>query len=357
MRKLRLFTDRSFLPQGTGYLDLLYPYWGLVDQPEIWRPLGIYDEYCRIGRDFFEITENPEQADFALLPNDWKRYVRVGDVALAKKFINLATFHGLRTIVFYHSDSDENLALKNVILFRTSLSKARRSANEYAMPGWNGDLLQYFNGGRVLPSPCRDVPVVGFCGAVRMGRVRWQKRVKNFYYKWFNYAKYRFDAGSFRKHILDRLQQSSKIQSNFLLRSGYLGDFRRQGLDKAYMESIRMEYFQNSIDSDYVLCIRGVGNFSYRFYETMSLGRIPIFVNTDCVLPFDSFLNYKDMVVWIEPDEIDIIDQKVLEHFNATGKDRLVELQLRLREIWKELLSPEGFFRNFHKVIEDSIHR
>lgn len=356
MRKFRLFTDRSFLPPRTGHLDLLYPYWGLVDQPDIWKPLGVYDEYCRIGKDFFEITENPAQADFALLPNDWKRYVRSDEVELAKRFVKLAKSRGFQTIIFYHSDSDEKLLLDNVIIFRTSLLKSKKRANEHAMPGWNGDLLQYFNNGRVLPSPCGRIPVVGFCGAARMGRVRLQKRLKNFYYKWFDYSKYRFDAGTFRKRILVGLQRSDRVKSNFLLRPGYLGDFRRQGFDPAHMESIRREYFENSVQSDYVLCMRVVGNFSYRFYETLSLGRIPIFVNTDCVLPLDSILNYKDLVVWIELDEIDRIDQKVLDHFNKIGKDGLIDLQVRLREIWKEFLSPEGFFRNIHKVLQTNPH-
>ena len=37
----------------------------------------------------------------------------------------------------------------------------------------------------------------------------------------------------------------------------------------------------------FTFCYRGAGNFSYRFYETLMMGRIPILVNTDCVFPFE----------------------------------------------------------------------
>ena len=32
--------------------------------------------------------------------------------------------------------------------------------------------------------------------------------------------------------------------------------------------------------SPYILCVRGAGNYSARFYEALALGRIPVLVNT-----------------------------------------------------------------------------
>jgi hypothetical protein len=44
--------------------------------------------------------------------------------------------------------------------------------------------------------------------------------------------------------------------------------------------------FQNSLDnSDYILCPRGFGNTSMRFYESLSAGRTPILIDSKGALP------------------------------------------------------------------------
>ena len=40
-------------------------------------------------------------------------------------------------------------------------------------------------------------------------------------------------------------------------------------------------------DNLYGLCVRGFGNFSFRLGETLMMGRIPILIDTECILPFD----------------------------------------------------------------------
>ena len=63
------------------------------------------------------------------------------------------------------------------------------------------------------------------------------------------------------------------------------------GLNK----QLRFEFIRNILSSDYTLCFRGSGNYSLRFYETLCLGRIPLFINTDCKLPFEDEINWRDM--------------------------------------------------------------
>ena len=43
---------------------------------------------------------------------------------------------------------------------------------------------------------------------------------------------------------------------------------------------------KNLRDNCFNVCMRGAGNFSYRLYETMMMGRIPIIINSDQVFPF-----------------------------------------------------------------------
>ena len=66
-----------------------------------------------------------------------------------------------------------------------------------------------------------------------------------------------------------------------------------------------MEFYENMVSSDYIVCVRGGGNFSVRLYETLAMGRIPIFINTDCLLPLNKSIDWKKHVVWIEREDID----------------------------------------------------
>jgi len=112
---------------------------------------------------------------------------------------------------------------------------------------------------------------------------------------------------------------------------------------------VRREYVQNIVESDYVVCTRGAGNFSYRLYETLSCGRIPVFVDTDCVLPYDFLVDWREHCVWVEEDDLPQIGERVLEFHEGLGEKEFVELQHHCRRFWEQYISPEGFFSNFHR--------
>src|SRR5690606_19049993 len=97
---------------------------------------------------------------------------------------------------------------------------------------------------------------------------------------------------------------------------------------------------------DYVLCVRGAGNFSVRFYETLLMGRIPIFVNTDCLLPFEDKINWKKHVVWIEWKERSNIANIVADFHSKLTDKQFEDLQKSNRKLWKEELSVKAMLQN-----------
>jgi hypothetical protein len=141
------------------------------------------------------------------------------------------------------------------------------------------------------------------------------------------------------------------IETNFVIRDSFLGGaWLRDGrTDLLLAQTARMEFLQNMVDSDYVVCARGGGNFSYRLYETLCCGRIPVFIDTDCVLPYDFEIDWKRHCVWVDEKEVDCAGRKVAEfHASLTEKDFLT-LQEGCRKLWNDWLSPVGFFRNLHR--------
>ena len=100
-----------------------------------------------------------------------------------------------------------------------------------------------------------------------------------------------------------------------------------------------LEFYENINSSDYVVCVRGAGNFSVRFYETLAMGRIPIFVNTDCALPLENEIDWKKHVVWIERKEIKHIAEKVKDFHSALSSNDFIDLQNANRTLWNERLT------------------
>ena len=121
----------------------------------------------------------------------------------------------------------------------------------------------------------------------------------------------------------------------FIFRKHYRGG----ALTEAQRNQTTLEYYDNLLQSDYVLCVRGAGNFSVRFYETLMMGKIPIFVNTDCLLPLADEIDWKKHVVWVEWDERHLIASKVLDFHQNISPEAFVELQLQNRKLWKEQLT------------------
>ena len=139
-----------------------------------------------------------------------------------------------------------------------------------------------------------------------------------------------------RNKILNIIERSSSIKSNFIRRDRYQGG---KSKNVESFELLKREFFQNIDHTDYTLCIRGTGNFSARFYETLALGRIPIFINTDCILPFNNLIDWKKHVIWIEQNEMSKINSKILDFHNGLTQDSFKNIQISNRKLWENYFS------------------
>jgi hypothetical protein len=119
--------------------------------------------------------------------------------------------------------------------------------------------------------------------------------------------------------------------------------------DKPWGEGVsnaHQEFFNGLSNAQFICCPRGVGNFSIRFYETLCAGRIPVFVNTDMILPFEGEINWNDVAV-IAPN----IDELPNCLINFIKRKNLVESQILCRDIYDKYLSPAKFGEYLHRCM------
>jgi hypothetical protein len=104
----------------------------------------------------------------------------------------------------------------------------------------------------------------------------------------------------------------------------------------------------------FIFCYRGAGNFSYRFYETLMMGRIPILINTDCVFPFDSKVDIRDIACVIDEHTLkspnDIIGH--ITTYYTANQHRILDMQKNNRKVWEQYFSPSGFVNNIYEIFK-----
>jgi len=316
----------------------------------------------------FQLVENPANADFHLLPFTWNWYLKSKQIQLIAEAITKAKRYKKPIVLFNLGDFTANVPFSGIILFQQSAYRSRRFHNGnqvFALPSFTEDFVQIYCNGNLPVRAKNNKPIVGFCGLA--GGEWWRIFYKKLELK-INWITFRlglnklepppFEPSAFREKVLKVLESSNMIICNFIRRNRYWAGYGRvKQVRENLFHPIRLEYVKNMLDSDYIVCVRGMGNWSYRFYHALSMGRIPVFIDTDCLLPFDFIINWREYCVWVEEKEINRIDQKIIEFHNRLSSNEFQELQKTLRKIWEKYLTKEGFYKEFYRHFEFLLHK
>jgi len=305
------------------------------------------------------LTTNPDEADWFVLPMFWSYYLwndkaKLGEtVQLAK----LAQKHNKQVIVWYKGDLIPIIPFDNAILFLPGMLRSNSKQNQRACPVFVNDPAPLFGGNNGLPREKKDKPSVGFCGYASINTIKFLWSILRGLQ--LNAAsrlgKYEYEgvpvvpATITRARALNLLSHNSKVETCFVIRDKYYGNkFQKSSLTTS---DDAQTFYSNIYDTDYTLCLRGYGNWSYRFYETLACGRIPVFIDTDCVLPLSSTIDWKKYCVWIDRSDLRFIGEKIADFHSSLSPADFIEMQIACRKLWEEHLTPEGFMNHFREYL------
>lgn len=305
----------------------------------------------------FEFTELIEDADVIILTMAWNYYIKTKQEKFAFAFVSKCERLNKKVIALNTGDFGVRIPYyQNLIVLRPGGYKSKFTMNEYTLPAFVSDpLKKYFNTDKIFQRPYHSTAIIGFCGQANISRINGSKellktllRNTKFYLRYSRAEPQQLLSTSFlRAWVLIVLQKSRGVEVKFILRKKY-----RAGVtgnkDK---HKTTLEFYNNLKESDYVVCVRGAGNFSVRFYEAMAMGRIPIFINTDCSLPMDSIIDWKKHVVWVEYKERSQVAKKVKQFHDRLTEVEFLALQHANRKLWEERLTLRGFYQNFIQSI------
>lgn len=306
----------------------------------------------------FEFVSKPEEADFLLAPAD----VRVRDAvteAYLSQLKDLSRLHKKKVVIFIGGDLAYTMRIpeEEFLVCIGSQYKSALLPNEIIVPPFTEDIWYEIPPEKRLFRNKDSKPTVGFCGWAGYATLRTSvvSRLRNLKFslleKMFPGRTYgaRIKGVAFRVKAMEILSESDKVKTNFTIRNSYSGNVKTIGLSP---EKARAEYIDSILNSDLTLAPKGDGNYSIRFYEVLSLGRLPLFIDTDSELPFEKLGIYKKIVFRLSYKQIDAVADFVAAHYEEISQGEYVAIQDQARTVYRDYLRYDSFFnRLFGEVI------
>lgn len=338
MEKVKLYLHPS--DSGKPYVRLFRPRRG-----EALKGTAFKKEPDDFRVDSFVLTEDPSEADFVVAPHGI-RNLREKSRAYIDATLTLARQHKKKALFFCAGDLtfDVHIDDTDAILFKSSLYGKDRRENEVAAPGFVEDLAE------VSPFQALEKgnkPSVGFCGYAGFPstEIRLRYYTKNALldlYSLINpHALLRKRGIYFRRKALAALNGNPQIETRFIIRNAYSGTAALSEDDRA---RVRREYIENIVQTHFTLSPKGDGNYSSRFYEALSLGRIPVLIDTDMALPFEKQIDYSKIIVRVPYTEIKNTAAHVLKFYQDHSDEALFLAQKEARAAFEKYLRYDAFF-------------
>ena len=338
-KKSLFFLARPFIAKGKVKINKkIFEKWGLDD-----------------GK--IELSKNLEEAHILLIPYDINYYFDNRHSSYLEKYNSLCGLHGIRGIGIISGDFGVNFPpYGNLTYVRYGGFKKQLDINNKGFPAALSDQnMKLFSTERVSINEKKERPTIGFCGHATNNATTYLHQSFNFvrenisrFFKDPLNSVYEpiFQSANERYKILKKLEIYPEIITNFIYRDKY-----RAGANTEYqLKRTTMEHYQNIRSSDYVICLRGTGNFSIRFYETLMMGRIPIFIDTDCFLPFSNLIAWKDHIIIVKWDEISNLKDAILNFHQNISSNDFKHVQKSNRMLWKEKLNPQWILENLLEI-------
>lgn len=106
-----------------------------------------------------------------------------------------------------------------------------------------------------------------------------------------------------------------------------------------------IKFIDVTSSSKFSLCPRGYGPTSFRMYEILQLGSVPVYVSNDHYLPWCDDLTWSDFCVIISESEIDKID----EILKSIDDDKYAVMLSKGKEVYQEYFTLDGMVNNIIK--------
>lgn len=293
--------------------------------------------------DYFEIVDDPHQCNVIILPISLNRLYTLKNGTLLTNFVKLGK--AVNKPLWLYSAGDCGISYNASIAYNFRLSGRHSRMTDYniIMPVFISDPYIFLNTEPKYIDKYNR-PQIGFVGQAHNSIIQkviflitWSIKLILVKFKALDRPDF-FNPPFERWRILNRIKTSNEIDSNFIFNKDYRGGVTNE--KERFLS--QLVFYQNIEANAYTICIRGAGNFSVRFYETLAMGRIPVVVDSDARLPLADKINWKNHIVNVKPDSV--VTDLILFH-KSISKSEFIQMQKANRLLWRNYLTRVNFFR------------
>jgi len=293
----------------------------------------MFDAYA-FDTSLYTVTEDILQADMVLPPyrHNW---LLTHDPALLKECAETAKKNGLPLLIDGVGDIESPVHLHNAYILRIGGYRFLPEKGRIQLPPAADDLLERCCGGKLqIRKKGSGLPVVGFAGWAQLSAMQTLRTiVKEFPVRLRGMFDSRYRAMTkgvlWRAKALMILERSPLVALNLKKRRSFSGSAKTALGD---LHGLRQDFVDTVLQSDYALDVRGDANDSTRLFEILSLGRIPVLVDTERPLPFSSSVDYRAFCLIVDFRDIQKIPERISEFHSQVSPERFEDMQRKARE-------------------------
>lgn len=300
---------------------------------------------------FYSLSDDIAASDIIILPLEYAFMLKHHKKQLNHFFKNVKESN---KPIWIYTGGDLGISVEDdqIYNFRLGGFKSKLNKQSFILPSFVSDPYIDQLKGTFEPLKKEIIPEIGFVGHARGGFIKYIKEFiiylrinlkRLFKIEYADYQSF-YPSSLKRAKYLKNLQSSHLIKSNFIFRDKYRAGVKVDE-DKAITTK---EFFINIYENPYTFCMRGGGNFSVRFYETLAVGRIPVLLNTDCLLPLDDSISWQEHCLIIDESKYRSLAQEIVNFHNQLGAEAFTQLQKNNRKLWEDFLTRHSFFKVIH---------
>ncbi len=330
-KKLTLYVNPLWRRSGI-HSALMNQWWGNPYGDTSLFTKQLFDNYV-FNTELYAITDDIKNADLVFPPYPHVWYLR-HDKNLFNECIKTAHESKLPLLIDGTGDVEYKIDAQNAYILRYGGYRFINETGRIQIPLYADDLLERCRGGDLkIRKKSENIPTIGFAGWVNLSV---QQHIKTIikelpirFRSLFN-SKYQacIKGTLWRIKTLRILKRSNLINLNLRARSTFSGSSKTADVD---LVMLREQMVETILNSDYALDIKGDANNSARLFEILSLGRIPIIIDTERNLPFRDKIDYSSFSLIVDYRDIKKLPEIITSFHKNISPQQYEQMQRNAR--------------------------
>ncbi len=334
IKTLTLYVNPAWRRNGI-HSPLMNPWWGNPIVEESIFAKQFFDTYS-FDTKYYSITDDIAQADMVFPPYSHNWLLQY-DNDLFDECVRVARESGLPLFIDGIADVEYPINIENSYVLRYGGYRFLPERGRIQIPPLADDFLERYKGGKLeVRKKGEGKPSIGFAGwAVLSPRQYLRTIIKEIPIRLRSIIDSRYRACIkgvlWRQEAIKILRKSPLLMFNLLVRTSFSANPKTAQGD---MRKLREEMINSILENDYALDVRGDANDSTRLFEILSLGRIPVIIDTERNFPLKDKVDYSSFALIVDFRDLKNLPERIAEFHKNVSPERFEQMQRNARNAY-----------------------